>query len=510
MTQWRARAGDDRGAIAVLAAFAMTVFLFAAALAIDIGGRVEETRREQAVADLAALDAARDLSSDAGTQDLAWRSALRNGIDHTVAGNSVTAVRGVVSNGVFTATGVNPTAVQVTVGTAYSDFFGGGVANLQRSAVAVTGSGEAQFWIGSTLVDINAGLGRFGGTLTLVGYNGLATGNVTLGALKTALGFSAATPDQFLASTASVAQLVNASATLLNAGNPTASAALTTLGTQIAGTFNSTNTITVGQAVGIATGQGAAFASSVNLLQMVTGGIQVANQKAGLSVSLAVSLPGLAGASVSFSGITPPTISPYGPVGITATNNQVTATLTVSVNVSVAGLSISSVQLPLSLILGGATGILSAIDCTGVTPNDIKLATDFKDVNATISNGVVYGPVVLGVPTVLGSVAGTVTVPSADTSGTVVNDPANFVPNQAPVTVSSNFGSATASLTTNLTLTPLLDTTTSAAIAAVLDPILPSLLSTISSGLQSSYGIHIGNASYLGIQAACNVVRLAQ
>jgi uncharacterized membrane protein len=149
VTSWRARAGDDRGAIAVLAAFAMTIFLFAAALAIDIGGRVEETRREQAVADLAALDAARDLSSDADAQDRAWRSALRNGIDHTVASNSVTVVRGVVTGGAFAATGVNPTAVQVTVGTAYNDFLGGGVAHLQRSAVAVSGVGEAQFWIGS-------------------------------------------------------------------------------------------------------------------------------------------------------------------------------------------------------------------------------------------------------------------------------------------------------------------------------------------------------------------------
>ena len=82
---------SERGAITIVAAAFLTVLVFAAALSVDIGGRVQEIRRAQATADLAALDASRDLSSDAATQDLAWRSALRNKVDHTKPGYVVTA-----------------------------------------------------------------------------------------------------------------------------------------------------------------------------------------------------------------------------------------------------------------------------------------------------------------------------------------------------------------------------------------------------------------------------------
>lgn len=531
----------ERGAIIIVAAVALTIFVFAAALAVDIGGRVQTTRREQAVADLAALDAAHDLSSDAATQALAVASALRNGVDATKPGYSVIAVRGTLASGIFTANPANPNAVQVTVITPYSDFFGGGIAHLSRSAIGqgtnCTSScsnpcvgpcstpsptptpsvaptpkpGQAQFWIGSTLADINLGLEPFGtGRLTLLGYQGLATGNVTLGALGTALGFSTLTPDQVLASYVKVSDLVNASASLLNANNPTAAADLTTLGSHLATSLDTTTTILVGDALGLKTGQGAVALTQVNLLEMVAGGVEVANQNAGLAVNLALSLPLLGGASVTFAGISPPTLSPYGPVGIWATNTQVTATLTVSLNVSVVGLSISSVQLPLVMTLGGATGTLTEIDCASGNPVDIQLKTAFNNVVATIQNGVVNGPTVLGSPTILGTVTGNINVPSSSVTGTVVNDPANFVgaSPQAAVTASSNLGTATASLTTNLTLTPLLDVTTSNAIAAAIDPILPTLINTIASTLQTTYGIHIGNASYLGVSDNCGSVKL--
>ena len=195
------------------------------------------------------MDASRDLSNDAATQDLAWRSALRNNVDHTKPGYTVTATRGTVSNGVFTATGSNPTAVQVRVTTPYHDFFGGSSATLSASAVA-SNSGLAQFALGATLVDINTGLLSFGANLALVGYNGLVAGTVTLGALATQLGLSALTPDQILASQVSVGQLATASSNLLAASDPGASANLSALGaTLLSQAYNNNNKIPLGDAL---------------------------------------------------------------------------------------------------------------------------------------------------------------------------------------------------------------------------------------------------------------------
>ena len=65
----------ERGVIAVLAALVLTVTISSAALSLDVAGRVTEVRRDQATADLAALDAVRNLLS---AQTLAAASARPN------------------------------------------------------------------------------------------------------------------------------------------------------------------------------------------------------------------------------------------------------------------------------------------------------------------------------------------------------------------------------------------------------------------------------------------------
>ena len=114
----------ERGVIAVLAALLLTVTVTSAALSLDIAGRVAEVRRDQATADLAALDAVRNLVS---AQTTAAASAKRNGVDNTKNGNTVTAVLGhiglVAGQSGFIAGG-GSSAVQVTVSTPYNDFLG--------------------------------------------------------------------------------------------------------------------------------------------------------------------------------------------------------------------------------------------------------------------------------------------------------------------------------------------------------------------------------------------------
>ncbi|MEA2567320.1 MAG: hypothetical protein QOD49_2497, partial [Actinomycetota bacterium] len=273
----------EQGVIAVLAAIILTVTITSGALSLDIAGRVTEVRRDQAVADLAALDAVRNLPF---AQTVAAASARRNGVDNTKSGNSVVATLGEINvvNGanVFSA-GRSQTAVQVTVSTPYKDFLGGTKGSMVASASA-SNIGMAGFSVGATLVNINTGLGKLAGAnLSLIGYKGLASGTVTLGALATKLGLSLLTPDQVLASQVTVGQLVTSSALLLSAADPSY-ATLTALGTTLAGNpVNNLNKVALGSVLGLTQGSGVGLGATLNLLQAVTGSVQLATQKAGLA-----------------------------------------------------------------------------------------------------------------------------------------------------------------------------------------------------------------------------------
>ncbi len=77
---------DERGAIMIMAVLGLAVMVISASLSIDIGRIALEKRKDQSVADLAALDAARDRNNSLA---LAQASATRNGFDWHAAGNSI-------------------------------------------------------------------------------------------------------------------------------------------------------------------------------------------------------------------------------------------------------------------------------------------------------------------------------------------------------------------------------------------------------------------------------------
>ncbi|GAC1362701.1 MAG: hypothetical protein NVSMB32_03390 [Actinomycetota bacterium] len=482
---------DERGAFAIVAALLLTVMVFGAALSVDIAGRVVQIRRDEATADMGALDSVRDLTAAATTQDLAWRSALRNGADHTLPGIVVTATRGVYSGGIFSATGSSPNAVKVSVSSPYHDFFGGTSASLTGTAIA-TNIALAQFSIGATLADVNAGLGKMGvANLDVLGYGGLASGNFSLSALRSALGgsFSALSADQLLTSSVTAGQLASAAATLLSATNPTAAASVSTLAANLKAVLTGNTTIQLGNALGLRQGNGVALGSSVNLLQAVSGAIQVTNQSAGISLNLGISGVG----NFSVTGLVPGGISDYGPVGIAKSNTQVTATVTISVPLTALGLPLLSVTLPLTMGLGGATGTLTAIDCP-TTLADIQLATIFKNVNAAVGAGTVTSAGLT-----VAAVSGNVLAPSNPVPNTTVPYPANFLPNTATVRATSSLGASTANLALS---TPVAGLSVSA-LDSLIAPMVDSIISTATSQLGSSWGINVGNADYLGLRASC-------
>jgi uncharacterized membrane protein len=494
----------EQGVIAVLAAILLTVTITSGALSLDIAGRVTEVRRDQAVADLAALDAVRNLPF---AQIVAAASAKRNGVDNTKAGNSVVATLGeiMVVNGanVFSA-GRSLTAVQVTVSTPYKDFLGGTKGSMVASASA-SNIGMAGFSVGSTLVDINTGLGHFNAAnLALIGYRGLAAGTVTLGALATKLGLSALTPDQVLAYNVTVAQVVNASAAILGAANPSY-ASLTALGTTIAGSApNGANPVQLGSVLGLTQGSGVGLGATVNLLQAVTGSVELANQKAGLAAHLAIALPlNVAAASVAVTAIVPPTIV-YGPLGTTATNTQVTVDITLDLN-----LLLATAHLPITLTLGGATGTLKAITCANATPISISLGTAFPTLTLNVSGGSVTA--LFGLVPLASNIVGPITIASNGVADAVLAYPANFSSN--PV---SNLA---VNVLSNLALTGVSGLSGSGFVGGVVATLLNVLLGvvtplvgSIASSLLSTLGITIGSADFVGIRPmdpVCAAPRLA-
>ena len=511
----------DRGVIAILAALLLTVMILGTALAVDITGRVMELRRDQATADLGALDAAWGIGT--GTyQTLAYASALRNGVDHTKTGIAVTANLATFANGTCTAGGASPNAVQVAVTTPYSDFFGASHSELTRYACAAN-SGKAQFSIGTTLISINAGLNALGtsSTLGLVGYQGLASGNVTLGALATQLGFGALSPDQVLAQNVTVGQLLSASSGLLNAnGNPTAAAQLSTLAAAINLASHGSTTANLGKLLNLQQGTGVGLGAGINLLQTVEGGLQLANQNAGINLGLAVNSPllsalGLQSLSTSVSAIVPPTMSPYGPIGISATNSQATVAVTLGICVlNVLGVCTASVTVPMNITLGGATGTLTAIDCASGSPTDIKVGTAFQAVNVAVNDA---GVGVVGL-TLVGA-SGGVTVANNPVAGSTINEPTNFnfvnpnnTPNSTtptPVSVSASLGPTTSNLTINV-LGVLSTSVVSTLVNSALTSDIPVIINAISSTLGANVGISTDTADYVGNKAACSLPTLVQ
>jgi uncharacterized membrane protein len=414
---------------------------------------------------------------------------------------------------------VSPTAVQVVVTTPYHDFFGGTSANLYRSATAVINAPTAQFSIGSTLVMINANLGRFGvANLSALGYNGLASGSVTLDGLRTQLGFAAGSPDSILQNKATVGQLLSAYSTLLSASDPTASVALTslynTLQTSWSATFNTQ--VTLGQALGIAQGQGTALSTQVNFLQAVGGIIQIANGLAGISASLSVSLPNLGSASMQLVAINPATVSPMGPVGTTATNDAVVITVNATLNLSILGTGVTA-QLPLTFTLGGATGTLQAINCSGSTPTSLQVSTAFpQTIAVTVGSGSATASI-LGLGLVSVGVTGSGSVSSSPVPNTTIANPANWGAAGTPAWANSNLSTASATLTATGSLGTISQATLTTSLQTALAPMLAPLMNASGSALGSSaLGINVGNAAYLGIQANCgsgattNLPQLAQ
>jgi len=422
------RRRNERGAVVLMTALFTVVIVGVSALAVDLGMQRVVRRDMQALADVVALDLARDLNKGKTEAqvfaDPTW--ALHK--DQSVARNSttlgdapvVTAALGRVdSTGAFTETTSTevPTAVKVTATSSIRFAFVTGRGAAARSAVATSNpptncptgdpsciptpqaAPEACFTIGSWAANLNSGnsalLNRLiGGALstTVIGYDGLATSKITLGDLATQLNLG--TVEELMTTTIKVGDWLKATETILRRHGDVANADLLasirqpatqlaanvvnqqiSLGAQVdamgrpVGLFDLTNSGDTG------------LSATVNALDIVTAAAFIANGTNAIDVSPGVTVPGV-GAIVATATVIERPHLVCGQVGKSGSTSQVKLHVTGMVNPSVpGGYSVaigSDTKFTLDVTLAEATGTLTNIICSDVptttSPEGIDVA----------------------------------------------------------------------------------------------------------------------------------------
>jgi uncharacterized membrane protein len=319
------RRGSD-GAVAIFVAI-ITCFVVipVSAVAVDLGMQRVARRDMQSLADVVALDLSRQLdgrtaatitSASPSLQTLADRSRLRNA-SAIGSGTTVTPVLGTTdAAGVFTAVSgaTVPTAVMVTAHTSVGFVFISGSGQATRTAIAAP-TAVACFKLGSFAASIKTGgstvlgplLGGLGSgiDLSVLSYQGLASTQVTLGALALALG--AGTPTELVNTTVRLDTFYAAVAQALTAQGDTADAAvLNAVKVKLSGAAASTP-INVGDLLSVTQGNQSALGLGINAADLIMGAASVADGGSFLSIpGLNVNLPGVTSATTSLKVIEPP------------------------------------------------------------------------------------------------------------------------------------------------------------------------------------------------------------
>ncbi|HEX2700845.1 MAG TPA: pilus assembly protein TadG-related protein [Acidimicrobiales bacterium] len=566
---------NEHGAILVMAVPGLVLAVLAMSLSIDVGRQVFEKRDDQSVADLAALDAARSLAAvpapsnpSAAAQSAAEKSAVRNGFDLAEAGSALTTEVGWVDpSRVFHLAGASD-AVRVTVTSNMDYIFIPGKKTLRAVAVATVEGGListvtttttttptttasttsttlattpvpwAGFTLGSTLASIdttkapllNAVLGGMlrgaasgGGTANLVSWQGLATSNITLEALRGQLellqaGTQFGTIDQMLAADITLAQLATATANALTASGDT-NAALYSGPLGIIAQSTNTATFNLGDLFDVASGVGgSALSTKVNAFQLLTGSATVANGTNLVSVpNIGITVP-----SVGTTGLTLKVIEgqkiyigPAATSGVAATvsTGQIDLTLTSNLDIPITVSGLTNARLvgtfPVSLTAAGATGTLASIACPPVSGSggSIGVGVDLKAVGETSTSALGVSASVLGLPVTLFSVATTATA-STDPAPASLSFayPSEF----SPSATGKQVGSAPLGLAGMTTFTSSATALGVVTVPTGLVPAVTSTLSTVLGNLDSSVlapllrtlGVSIGAADVAALKDA--------
>jgi uncharacterized membrane protein len=555
----RGRRASERGATLVFTAISMVLLLWAGATGVDVGFSVYGSRQAQALADTTALDLARYLSYIDSLPTAQVSGFLTTKVAQIMADNKSsehpTAIPGYYDSvsKKFKAGGFNGTtcqfitappliipgcnAIEVTTAQTVPQIFFGGFNALPghsgnttsgtvSSSSVATQTPESGFSIGTYLVNFNSQQsmvlnGIFGPlgsnvNITAVGYDGLATTNVTIAQLISAsnglltpsnimttqltagqwLGiWQRATLSQDGAGSTAYTQLLGqsftgSSSTLVSLCN------LVNINT-IAGQINCTNSSMTSQGL----------LASVNVLQMLTTEAELYNTNNNdvidVTSALGLSEPGLtiSGVTLTLKMIQPPQVA-YGPVGTIAKTAQVQATLSMNLAQNVLGvpLNLGSLSIPLAAATGQSTLFSMTCQDNAMQTTTINTTTNALSTNATLSLlGVVSTEASVAVGGVSGS-AGSKTFAGPAGGGTSVVPPTTAsetaVPPTNPVTVTP--------ATAPLTITP------SGGILNLVSGLLTGPVNGVLLPVLQAAGVSVAGAQVTDLSANCGPVSLVQ
>ncbi len=410
------RRRDDRGAVVPFVGVLLSVVLLIAALAVDLGMERVGRSDMQSLADVVALDLARDLDGSTAAalsptmQAKANQSRDRN--DRTVGDEPVVVpeLGELDSTGAFRAVSGSavPTAVRVTASTDVAYAFGG-ITNLAsgavtRSAVATADQG-ACFRIGSFVAQLDTQEsallnpilgGMLGSTVNLdaVSYNGLAAADATLADLVSVGGLGVGAVDELLAlQNVSVGTLFIAMADVLDReGQGSQASILRTLSVSAA-----TPKIAIADLISASGSDEAALDADLKVLDLVTAAAFLANKNHAVSIpNLGITLPGVGTVGASLNVIESPRMA-CGRPGVRAWTAQVQLTVTATIpaqTINVAGVgsvSVRATTVTLAANLGQAQGELVSVNGCPPAATGITVAASSSvvgDVDLTASLGI--------------------------------------------------------------------------------------------------------------------------
>jgi uncharacterized membrane protein len=244
--------------------------------------------------------------------------------------------------------------------------------------------------------------------------------------------------------------------------------------------------------------------ASVNVLQLLTTEAELANGTNGINftsvLNLNSSLAGIPGLSVGNVMLSTQVIQPaqvaYGPVGTTASDAQVQATL--SMNLTLLGISLGSVSIPLSAATGTAT--LSNVTCNNDVLSRMVIAPVNTSAVSTGTNGVTL--------TLLGTATAQGTFSALSESGGSTSFAGAALP---PATVPPT--AATASAGTNPETVSATSPNFSFSAAAGANPDVTAtmgILTTAYTPVLQAIGLTVAAAQVEAFPANCGTVSLVQ
>jgi uncharacterized membrane protein len=372
------------GSVGIMIAASMPVLIGAAALAVDLGSAMLETRQLQGAADAAAMAAAGDPSrADALARASLETSRWPGEVAVTTTAGHYSADPAIAPASRFATGGAPANAVRVTLRTPapsyFARIFGIRSIPLTRSATAAQ-INLASFSLGSRLAALNGGLvnGLLGGltgstiSLSVMDYNALAGANIDLfgfiDALRTTASISAGSYSNALDATVTTGQILQAAASAAQTdGNLSAVAALDLLASQAGD-----RSLKLGALIdpGLLGGQDKVDpgAFRVNAMDLVTAALETATATRQVSLDLGAGIPGLAQTRVIVAIGERPEHSPW--LAVTGNGEPVirTAQARIYAETTIGGASllgsIVSIKLPLYVEMASAEARLKAIDCS--------------------------------------------------------------------------------------------------------------------------------------------------